>query len=239
MQTRVFNAADLQRIVVEVWIAPTDLPATQQAMLAACLDAGELARAARFVRDEDRRRRTCAWGLLRHVLAGYAGQPASALRFETGVHGKPSLVGAGAPLRFSLAHSGGWCAVAVSTTATVGIDIERVRDLRDLAAVAERCFAPAELVCTRETRVPAMQFFELWTLKEAALKALGTGFALDPRDVHVEPRRGRWRADDGAAGGTRRLEAPAGYAAALAWTGSHAVEPVYCDASPYVALAAG
>jgi 4'-phosphopantetheinyl transferase len=61
--------------------------------------------------------------------------------------------------------------------ARVGIDIERAGRAR--LAVAERYFSAAEAAQLRELPPEAQprRFVQLWTLKEAYLKATGTGLA--------------------------------------------------------------
>ncbi len=80
--------------------------------------------------------------------------------------------------RGDVAHSG---ALALIATAgfEVGVDVEAPRRIRDPVGLAARFFTPAE----REhvERAPAdrreRRFLELWTAKEAVLKATGRGLA--------------------------------------------------------------
>lgn len=135
-----------------------------------------------FERDRGAFRAGRAW--LRSVLAGYLGIAPAAIAFGYGPHGKPHL--ADFPdLRFNLAHSGGWAALAVATGREVGIDIEAIR------AIAERVerlvFTPAEIA--QLDRLPAAQrrtgFYNAWTRKEAYLKALGSGLAVPLQSFEV------------------------------------------------------
>jgi 4'-phosphopantetheinyl transferase len=59
----------------------------------------------------------------------------------------------------------------------LGIDVERLRPMKDAAGLARRYFAAAEVTAWEaladDERLPA--FFRCWTRKEAYLKALGDG----------------------------------------------------------------
>ena len=60
------------------------------------------------------------------------------------------------------------------TVGDVGLDVERVRVLSDLPALAEHVHSPAEQA--RGVPDPAT-FFRTWTRKEALLKATGDGLS--------------------------------------------------------------
>lgn len=121
--------------------------------------------------------------LRRWALARYCGRPAASLRFSRGPHGKPALLPEQSGLSFSVAHTAGalLCAVA---SAPVGVDVERSdRGSPGLASrLAARYFSPAEQAALAALPEPARAaaFLQLWTLKEAYVKALGRGIAAAP-----------------------------------------------------------
>jgi 4'-phosphopantetheinyl transferase len=60
----------------------------------------------------------------------------------------------------------------------VGVDVEQVRPLPDLLAIAARFFAPVEaqqLLAIDDPVAQARAFFSGWTRKEAFIKAVGSG----------------------------------------------------------------
>ena len=88
------------------------------------------------------------------------------------------------PLEFSLSHTRGLVVCAVALHDAVGVDVEWAgRELAHLE-LARRFFAPAE--AERLAGLPPEErraaFFELWTLKEAFIKALGMGMAMPLAD---------------------------------------------------------
>ena len=113
-------------------------------------------------------------------LSAYAADVTPAQwQFQASAEGRPSL----APpfdrtgLHFNLAHTDGLVAMAVCRHARVGVDVEKLG--RAPLAVAERYFSAAEVAQLRALPPEAQprRFVQLWTLKEAYLKAIGTGLA--------------------------------------------------------------
>ena len=82
-------------------------------------------------------------------------------------------------LRFSLTHTAGLIACAVARDVAIGLDAERIGPATDIAGVASRFFAPeeAEALLRLEGSLRQHRVLELWTLKEACFKALGTGLS--------------------------------------------------------------
>ncbi len=139
------------------------------------LSADERARAARLVLEPRRRDFVAGRAFLRRVLAAWLDEPPEALRFRYGPLGKPALEGGG-PV-FNLAHSGELLLLSLAADGDLGIDLEVLREDRDLVALAARFFAPEERAALAELESGARSraFHEIWTRKEAVLKTLGSG----------------------------------------------------------------
>ena len=102
-----------------------------------------------------------------------------------GKFGKPSL--AERPgIHFNLSHGEGVTACIVSDS-ECGIDCECVRPCR--MRVAKRAFSAREqaLLESAEGDGRDMLFFRIWTLKEAYVKALGTGISYPMNSVTIIP----------------------------------------------------
>src|SRR5437762_14383062 len=73
----------------------------------------------------------------------------------------------------------------------VGVDIERIRPMSDLEAIAERSFSPHERQELRRLASGDRNegFFNCWTRKEAFIKAVGEGLShpLERFDVSLAP----------------------------------------------------
>jgi len=163
----------------------------------------ERERAARFVFERDRRRYRVAHRFLRRLLARYA--PAAAtLPFRIGPHGRPSLATPDA-LDFNMSHSDRWVLVGMGRDVQWGVDVEAVRAMDDLDALAAQNFTPAEqdelASVAPANRLRA--FLSGWTRKEACLKALGTGLTVPADRVDAglgpQPRRVAVRLSAGTA----------------------------------------
>jgi phosphopantetheine--protein transferase-like protein len=149
--------------------------------LLATLSDEERRRASRLVFEEDRRAFIAAHHLLRATLAPLLGGAAEAIEFSTGHGGRPELSGpAAGEVSFNLSHTRGLVACAVAFQTIVGVDVEVVRDLPDVAALARSTLTPAE-IDELDAISPAERsraFLRRWTIKEAYAKATGHGLGL-------------------------------------------------------------
>jgi len=170
---------------IHLWIVDLD----QSSSRAPILSQEEEARAQQFLRPQDARRFRAAHSCVREILGHYLKQPAAMLKFGFSAAGKPFLQDFGRLHRtlFNLAHSDRHALLAVSLDREVGVDIEAERKFEDLPGMARQIMSCAEwdrfLSLPPEARHEA--FFDLWTRKEAVLKAAGTGFLTDPCEVDL------------------------------------------------------
>ncbi len=159
----------------------------------AVLSAHERARYTRFAFAEDRRDFALAHALLRRTLSECHALPPDAWTFVTESGGKPALspeLRAATSLSFSISHTRGLVACAVARDAIAGIDVERIDARVDPVAIARRFFSSeeAEALERRAVAERHQRFAELWTLKEAYLKALGDGLSgVDQSVPHNDP----------------------------------------------------
>jgi 4'-phosphopantetheinyl transferase len=174
---------------LDVWVWLTGrLDATAVESLRSVLSPAERSRADRFVFARDKRDYVASHALLRHVLSRDGPSAAHEWTFVADVHGKSSLVAAQAgdpPLVFNLSHTRGLVACAVARGTRIGIDVEQVDSSVNAPAIARTHFAAAEVAMLASTPAAelAARFAEVWTLKEAYVKGLGTGlWAAHPLD---------------------------------------------------------
>jgi len=173
-----------------VWIHSVDLR-PDEAVEAACLALlapDERARAERFKVDRPRRQFVITRGALRLLLADHIDRPPRSLTFAAGPHGKPFLVVDGTPssVRFNVSHSAARALIAIAPV-TVGIDIEILERQADLELIARGVFTEPEraALAAEQGAEQARLFFRLWTVKEALIKARGSGFAYPPARFEV------------------------------------------------------
>lgn len=147
------------------------------------------AKARKFYRQEDRIRAVAADALARWCLCRKLPAVNPELRFGTNAYGKPHLTAPRTGVHYNVTHSGCWVAAAVAE-AEVGIDVEQIHRVE--LDIAERFFSAAEkqdlFSLPPEKRLD--YFFDLWTLKESYIKAVGKGLSI-PLDSFAIRRRGK------------------------------------------------
>ncbi len=117
---------------------------------------------------------------LRVLIDRCFGLPGADWRLEAQPTGQPRLVSAGGPVAYgvSLSHAAGLLGCAISRTGPLGCDVEFVAD--DRPQIVREHFAAEEVAqyeaLAGDTR--RQRFYQLWTLKEALLKADGRGLTV-------------------------------------------------------------
>ncbi len=163
---------------LHIWQATLDVGRDQADRLCEVLSEDERARAALARFERERIRYIAGRAQLRMLLAEYIGTAPQELTFRYGENGKPTLPPP-AP-HFNLSHSGGLALYAITADAEVGIDVELYDPELIGGRVPERLFAPDEVLALRALpeHLQPRGFLELWTRKEAFLKARGDGLTL-------------------------------------------------------------
>ncbi|MBE9105759.1 4'-phosphopantetheinyl transferase superfamily protein [Nostoc cf. edaphicum LEGE 07299] len=166
---------------IHVWCIDLEQPETKLQSLAATLSSDETSRAERFYFQEHRQRFIAGRGILRTILGRYLGIQPLQVEFNYQQRGKPVLADtfADSGLAFNLSHSQGLGLCAVNCTREIGVDLEYIRPMSDLEALAKRFFLPREYKMLRSLSPNLQQevFFRYWTCKEAYLKATGDGLS--------------------------------------------------------------
>ena len=125
-----------------------------------------------------------AYSLLRECLRNLRLEMPDEKGFGEGAHGKPYLLEY-PHVHFNLSHGDGITACLVKGL-ECGIDCEKVKDYKP--NVVKRCFSESEKKMMDD--VPEKEkdklFYRLWTLKEAYVKALGTGIGYPLDEVEFE-----------------------------------------------------
>jgi 4'-phosphopantetheinyl transferase len=194
----------------------------------ALLSTDERARQQGFVSPELRRRFLAARAGVRTLLGRHLDRDPRSLSFATNEFGKPRLADH-TQVHFNLSHCEERAVLAISN-AEIGIDLERERPIEHVD-LARRYFHPHEVAAITASRDEAEQrraFFLVWTLKEAVVKALGTGLStpLDSFAVAIGPSPPRLAVGPEGAPRTWWLHAAMadGYCRALAVPGVGEIE---------------
>ena len=163
---------------LQIWLCPTDRPLLPDYQ--ALLSSEEMARGERYQRPQDKQRFLTMRLALRILLARQLDCLPQKLQFTYGPQGKPELVHRErrSPW-FNVAHSGDYGLIGVSTEGEVGVDLQIMLPKSHCLKLARRFFAPQEVwqleSLGEEERTKL--FYQLWTAKEAFLKATGQGIS--------------------------------------------------------------
>ena len=209
---------------IHVWCVELDA-AGEVAALAACLSAEESERASGLLSGTHQRRFVVARGMLRQLLGLYLDQAPGAVAFSRGAHGKPFLQEGG--LHFNVSHTHELALYAIARNREVGIDVEWPRPQVAHEQIAARFFSLEEQEALAQVPAEARQaaFYNIWTRKEAYVKARGDGIAagLGTFAVSLGAEEALLRSDEGRAEVERwklmALEPADGYVAALCGAG--------------------
>jgi 4'-phosphopantetheinyl transferase len=175
---------------VHLWRANLDLPEAEIEELESLLSSDEQARADRFRFPQHRRRFIAARGILRQIIASYEDiKPNLPALFEYSPLGKPRLsVSLGdRDLQFNVSHSNELALYSFTRRDRIGIDLESEKLHSDVIQIAQRFFTTNEATylagLTEDLQIPA--FLQIWTAKEAYLKATGEGIANSLNKVEI------------------------------------------------------
>ena len=185
------------RVVDGISVVHVDLrpDSGREATAVAWLDRAEHDRLRRFRVERPRRDFALCRAALRVNLCNLLGCTNERLSFGYRKHGKPYALVDGQPasLAFNVSHSTPHGLIAFASAGSpcrrIGVDAEVRRAGRDFDGIAERVYSPGERAALAaawgEDKVRL--FYRLWTLKEALIKALGTGFSLNPSTFEIPP----------------------------------------------------
>ena len=155
------------------------------------LDASERERASRFHHEADRRRWAAARTALRRILGAQLGVAPCGVPIHLGPQGKPLLSHPHHHLHVILSHCGDLMLVALGSNGPIGIDVEPFARAADLAGCEETFCHPAEIDALPTSGPPRhTRLLELWTAKEAFLKAAGCGLLYPPQALQIGIRPG-------------------------------------------------
>lgn len=136
----------------------------------------EKERAIRLIQPEHRRRFIISHAALHKILAIYLSKLKWKVRFDYNNYGKPYLKD-NPSLQFNFSNSYLLSLCAITWDQEVGIDVECIQSNIYAAHIAERFFSLEEkrVLKTLPLKKQLEGFYQIWTLKEAYVKAIGRG----------------------------------------------------------------
>lgn len=156
------------------------LSAASIAHLASMLEPEDHERLARLRQPHDQTRFQVARGMLRALSAIYL-PDTQHLTLGYSDMGKPFWHGE-TGLEFNLSHSGDWVVLGFTRNNAIGVDIQEMRPLKNIKGNADIAFHSNEIAlldtcCDHNLQTDT--YYQIWSLREAGLKSIGSGlFAL-------------------------------------------------------------
>ena len=138
----------------------------------------------RFHFPEDRHRYLLTRALVRTVLSLYAPITPAEWSFHVNAHGRPEIANkatSAAGLSFNVSHTRGLVMMGVSRHGAVGVDTENAGRSEVSMAMAEQFCSGEEIAALRnepDDNRRSERLLEIWTLKEAYVKARGLGLSM-------------------------------------------------------------
>ncbi len=129
----------------------------------------------RLISKEKRAAKIAADHLCRKAISEFCDVVPERIEFGKNEFGKPFAKNL--PIHFSISHSNNMVICAVADK-EIGIDIEKIRPIKPKAAEKFATETELEYIASNQNG-----FFEIWTLKEAYFKCIGTGLGADIKNV--------------------------------------------------------
>jgi phosphopantetheinyl transferase len=140
----------------------------------------ELAKADSLL-PQSRRIYCAAHVVLRLVLAHFTGIAPEILAIANLVESKPFLPNH--TLKFNLSHTENAFLIAVSNQ-EIGVDIEEIQKDLDFEGIMDFAFSESDKMLCDKHDLPNA-FTQMWTLKEAYTKAIGTGLSENLSEINI------------------------------------------------------
>jgi 4'-phosphopantetheinyl transferase len=176
---------------VHIWLIKYDSKKIFTICSTSILSNEEVIKSNRFKRNQDGKVWAFFHTAVREILSRYVGFSAADIKFALDSKQKPYVNNQiDLPLNFNLSHSGHLALLAVTSISPIGIDIEITKEILDAENVASRFFSEQEnhqLLKVKKERF-IKHFYQIWTAKEAVIKANGWGMSasLETFDVKVD-----------------------------------------------------
>ncbi len=223
---------------IDVWFLSLDTKEAILDKLRIILSEDEIEKAQCLFSAEQMKHFITSRGFLRLLLSRYLKVKPGEIEFQYNNNGKPALSGKyKKELCFNISHSHGTALYGIAMRRSIGVDVEKIRTNISYNKIANRQFSQSEINMIQKAPFDEniQTFFNIWTRKEALLKATGKGL-LSPMsqfDVSKTPdepvtflkylptseKNSDWNIYD--------LDIGSGFCGALAVKGKHNIINVY------------
>jgi len=149
------------------------------------LNQEEQVKSLKFIKEIDKNNYIKSHAMLRIILSSYLDIAPGLIEFECNEFFKPKLAKKyESKFYFNLSHTKTCAYVIVSTSENCGIDVEDFKNkIKINVRIMDMILSQEEKNNFYNAKKQKELFFTYWTLKEAYLKAKGTGFLENPRKI--------------------------------------------------------
>ena len=178
---------------VHLWRMNLDLSLREVNQRFHILDETEKNKANRFKFEHHKNRFIVARSTLKFILSRYLNIAPEQIKLTYNPYGKPKLLDEinEQNLAFNLSHSQDLAIYGVTCDRLIGVDVEHLRPMPDAEQLVQRFFHPEEAKQLQSLAIIEKHkaFFQLWTAKEAYLKAIGQGISggLEQVKISLDP----------------------------------------------------
>ncbi|MEC0665831.1 4'-phosphopantetheinyl transferase superfamily protein [Priestia flexa] len=157
---------------------PDEIPEKMFERLLKCISMDKQKRIKQYKGKKDAVHTLFADLLTRYILMKNYGIDNREISFKYNSYNKPFLV-CDKKIEFNVSHSGSWVVAAVGSQELVGIDIEKIQPID--VEVFKYVLSSDEYVGLLDKKgiERCLLFYELWTLKESYVKAMGYGLSVE------------------------------------------------------------
>lgn len=144
------------------------------------LSSAEIEKANRYIKNIDAKTYIVSRYFTRVILSTFLKKPPLEIQFQKVLNQKPFVDG----IEFNISHSGNYVLLAVSPD-PIGIDIEFLNPNFNVESLTNDCFDTSEYAFIMQGANCQINFYTLWTRKEAILKASGEGIVDNLQSISI------------------------------------------------------
>ena len=172
---------------VHVWQATLKNPSVLPGDISDFLSPFELERANKLKFPHDQEQFIVRHYLLRIILSKYCECHPKEIRFRYNSYKKPYIdLPEFNEINFNMSSSADLIIIGLCRKTDIGIDIEKVQEIENIEQIAQENFSHQELTYFNCDSDRTAAFYNIWTRKEAFIKAIGKGFYFPLKSFYCE-----------------------------------------------------
>ena len=171
---------------IHIWSATID-KSYGKLLSQSLLSVNEKRNASRFAYDIDTYLFSIRHNLLRIILGDYLNCDPAKIRFNSNHYQKPHIAHPNTLIQFNISASSNRFVAVFCQQHTIGVDLELVREIDDIPQLINDYFTKEEnnWINSQPENSRLSSFFQIWSRKEALVKAIGKGLNIELKKINV------------------------------------------------------